>query len=153
MQLRSLPLCQKQGRVFISQHTDLPVKSRLRVTRGGPALVRVMNEVATWAVRAETDSVECAARLGLILRVAGQVSQFVIAVSELTLLSILARTVFLERSAELGFVAGRVDLRAGFLLKEFLKLLTAFSRLTERAVTRFVFLYQHSSKQHLVCCT
>lgn len=98
-----------------------------------------MNEVAARAVWAETNSVECATWLCLVLWVAGQVSQFVIAVSKLTLFPILARAVFLIRPAKFGFVAGQVDLRAGLLLKDFLKLLTAFSCVTERTVSVLVF--------------
>jgi len=137
MQLRSFPLSQEWvWWLRLSQHTTEP---RLSVIRCSSALICIVNEVAAGAVRAETDSVECATGLSLVLRVAGQVSQFVVAVSKLTLFSILAWAIFLKRSAKFSFVAGRVDLRAGLLLKDFLKLLTAFTWVTERAVSVLVF--------------
>lgn len=60
-------------------------------------------------VRAETDRVVCAATLCLVLRVARQISQFVHAMGELTLIAIFAVTAFFKRPAQLGFVAGRID--------------------------------------------
>ena len=85
--------------------------------RSGPALVGVVDKVTPGAVGAKTDGVEGAARLCFVLRVAGQAPQLVVAVSELTFLPVLARPVLLEGPAQLGLVAGGVDLRAGLLLQ------------------------------------
>lgn len=140
MQLWSFPWSQEWvRRLLLSKDAELLAEPRLSVICSSSAFISVVNEVAAWAVRAKTNSVECATWLGLVLRVTGQISQFVIAMSKLTLFSILAGAVFLKRPAEFGFVAGGVDLRAGLLLKHFLKLLTAFSRVTERAVSVLVF--------------
>ena len=67
-----------------------------------------MDEVAARAVRAESDGVERAAQLGLVLGVAHEASQLVHAVRELTLVAVLTRAVLLERAAQLGLVATRV---------------------------------------------
>lgn len=87
-----------------------------------------MDEVAAWAIGAEADGVERAAGLCLVLWVAREVAQFVVAVSKLALLTILAGAVLLKGPAQLCLVAGGVDLRAGPGLHErILELLAAFA--------------------------
>lgn len=105
----------------------------------GSALFGVVDEVAARAVGAEADGVEGAAWLRLVLGVARQTAQLVVAVRKLALLAVLTGAVFLEGSAEFSLVAGRVDLRAGFLLQR-LQLLTALARLTVSALTELVLL-------------
>ena len=75
-------------------------------------LLDVMDEMATRPVRAESDRVEGAAQLGLVFRMAGKIAQFAVAMSELTLVAIFTGAAFLERPAQLGFVAGRRLARA-----------------------------------------
>lgn len=76
----------------------------------GPPLVRVVDEVAAPAVRAEADGVEGAAQLRLVLGVPSEAVQLVEVVRELALLSVLACAALLEGSAQLGLVARGVDL-------------------------------------------
>lgn len=61
-------------------------------------LVLVVDKVAPGSVGTESDRVEGPAKLRLVLGVAGQGAQLGHAVSELTLVAILAVTVLLERA-------------------------------------------------------
>lgn len=128
------------------------------VGRRLPPLLGVVDEVAPGAVGAETDGVECAAQLRLVFGVAGQAPQFVHAVRELALVTVLARSALLERPAQLRLVAGRVDLPAAaawlllllLLLDEvertewrMLLLVKPLRALAERAITELVLFVQH----------
>lgn len=68
-------------------------------------LLSVMHEVTTWPVRAEAHAVESTAQFGLVFRVALQITQLLHSVRELTLVTVLALSRLLVRSAELGFVS------------------------------------------------
>lgn len=68
-------------------------------------LLSVMHEVTAWPVRTEADAVERTAQFGLVFRVALQIAQLLHAVRELTLVTVLALSRLLVRSAELGFVS------------------------------------------------
>lgn len=115
------------------------LKSQLRARRSS-ALVDVVDEVAARAVWTETNGVKSAAWLCFVLGMAGKITQFVVAMRKLTLLAVLAGAVFLERPAQLGFIASGVDLRARLGLKHFLQLLTTFSCLAKGAVAKLVLL-------------
>lgn len=99
-----------------------------------------MDEVAAWAIWTETNGVKGAAWLCLILGMAGKIAQFMVAMCKLTLLTVLAGTVFLKRPAQLGFIASGVDLRARLGLEHFLQLLTTFPSLAKGTVTKLVLL-------------
>lgn len=71
-----------------------------------PSLLEVVDEMATGPVRAETDRVKRAAQLGLVFRMAGEVAQLAVPVSELTLVAIFAGAAFLEWPAQLCLVPG-----------------------------------------------
>jgi len=71
----------------------------------GPALLRVVDEVAPRTVGAQTDGVEGPAEVRLVLRVSIHRAKFRLAVGELALLSVLAEAVFLEGATQLCFVA------------------------------------------------
>jgi len=70
-------------------------------------LFEVVDEVAARSVWAEADRVESATQLGLVLGMTSEVAQLVVAVSELALVAVFARAIFLVRPAKLGLVAGR----------------------------------------------
>ena len=69
-----------------------------------------MDKVASRSVGAEPDRVVGPAQVGLVLGVSVDGPQLRQSVSELALLSVLAGSVFLIRSAQLRLVAASVDL-------------------------------------------
>ena len=69
-----------------------------------------MNEVAAGSVGAESDGVVGATQVGLVLRVSVHRPQLGVSVRELALVSVLAGSVLLVRSAQLRLVAAWVDL-------------------------------------------
>lgn len=71
-----------------------------------------MDEVAAGAVWAETDGMEGAAQLSLILWVTAQAAQLMHAVGELALITILTDAVLFKGPAQLRLIAARVDLAA-----------------------------------------
>lgn len=75
-----------------------------------PGLFRIVDKVAPGSVRTEPDTVERAAQLGLVLWMTLEVAQFLHAVRELALITVLTLTRFLEWSAQLGFVSRGIDL-------------------------------------------
>lgn len=97
---------------------------RFSATGNSPALLRVVNEVAAGPVGAEANGVESAAKLRLVLGVAGQASQLMDAMGKLALVSVLAGPVLLKGAAKLRLVAAGVDLSARLLLLK--QALTAF---------------------------
>lgn len=114
----------------------------LPAPRHGPALLRVVDEVAARPVGAEADGVESAAQLGLVLGVAGEAPQLVDAVGELALVAVLAGAVLLEGAAQLRLVAAGVDLSPGLLLLQ-----QALAALGEGAVPEAAFPgAQHGSR-------
>jgi hypothetical protein len=66
--------------------------------------------MAAWTVGAESDGVVSTAEVGLVLGMSRDCSQFSDPVGKLTLLSVLAGAVLLERSTQLGLVAAGIDL-------------------------------------------
>lgn len=70
---------------------------------------RVVDEVASRSVRTESRRVESSTELGLVLRVACKAAEFLDPVRELTFVPVLAYAVLFEGTAQLGFVAGRVE--------------------------------------------
>ena len=81
-------------------------------TSPAPHLLNAVAEVAPWTVRAEPDSVVCPTEICLVLGMAGDDSQLLAAVGKLTLLSVLARAVFLKWATQLCLVATRDGLGA-----------------------------------------
>lgn len=69
-------------------------------------LLSVVHKVAAGSVRAEADTVEGAAQLGLVFGVALQVAQLVHAVRELALVAVFALARLFEGSAQLRLVSG-----------------------------------------------
>jgi len=69
----------------------------------------LVEEMAPGSVGAEADGVESAAELRFVLGVAAEVSEFVVAVSKLTFISVFTGAALLERPAQLGLVAAGVD--------------------------------------------
>ena len=69
----------------------------------------LMHEMAPFAIVADAYYVEIAAELRFVLGVAAEVSEFVVAVSKLTFISVFTGAALLERPAQLGLVAARVD--------------------------------------------
>lgn len=69
-------------------------------------LLGVVHKVAPRTVRTEAHAVERAAQLRLVLRMALQVAQLVHSVRELALVTVLALTGLLVRSAQFGLVSG-----------------------------------------------
>jgi len=65
----------------------------------------LVDKVAAGSVGAVALGVECAAEFGLVLGVAHHGAELVIAVGELTLLTVFARAVFLVGATQFGFVA------------------------------------------------
>lgn len=88
-----------------------------RVKRGGllwwsATLLCVVDEMAAWPVRAESDGVEGAAQLSFVFGMAAQASQFMDPVSKLAFVAVLAGTVLLEGPAKLRLVTAGVHLAA-----------------------------------------
>ena len=72
---------------------------------GRPAtLFGVVDEVASGAIRAETGSVKCAAKFGLVFRVTAEVAQFVGAMGKLTLVAVLTGASLLKWPTEFRLV-------------------------------------------------
>ena len=79
-------------------------------------LILVVDEVTPGAVGAKSDGVEGAAQFCLVLGVAGQRAQLVLAVRKLTLVAVFTVTVLLERPAKFRLVAARVHIVPVLLL-------------------------------------
>lgn len=80
---------------------------------GGPtALFSIVDEVAARTIWTETDGVEGAAQLSLVLRMAAQTTQLLHAMGKLAFIAIFAGAVLLKRPAQLRLVTARVDLAA-----------------------------------------
>lgn len=75
-----------------------------------PCLFGIVDKVAPGSVRTEPDTVERATQLGLVLWMTLEIAQFLHAMRELTLITVLTLTRFLEWSAQLGFVSRGIDL-------------------------------------------
>ena len=69
----------------------------------------LMHEMAPFSIVADAYYVEIAAELRFVLGVAAEVSEFVVAVSKLTFISVFTGAALLERPAQLGLVAAGVD--------------------------------------------
>lgn len=111
----------------------------------GSTFVSVVDKMAARPVWTVASSVEGTAAFGFVLGVTRQISQLMISMSELTLLSVFACSVLLERSAQLSFVASRVNLRTVFLLQELSQLLAALPALAVRAAPELVLLVHDGS--------
>lgn len=70
-----------------------------------PRLLEVVNKVATGPVRTETDRVKSTTEFGLVFRMTGEITEFAVTVSELTLVTVLTGTALLERTAEFRLVS------------------------------------------------
>lgn len=70
-----------------------------------PLLLVVVDKVAAHSVRAEANSVECAARLGLVFGMPVEVAQLLRPVGKLALAAVLAHAAFGERATQLSLVA------------------------------------------------
>lgn len=75
-----------------------------------PGLFGIVHKVAPGSIRTEAHTVERTAQLGLVLWMTLEIAQFLHAVRELALVTVLTLTRFLERSAQLGFVSRGIDL-------------------------------------------
>lgn len=139
MQLGSVFPVHQKGNRLLPVHLPLAELSLEPHGPHGPALVHIVDEVAARAVGTETDGVKSATGLRLVLGVAREVPQFMIAVSKLALLAILTGAVLLEGPAQLRLVASGVDLGAPPGLGEgLLELLLAI--LAEGTVSKAVLL-------------
>jgi len=72
-----------------------------------------MDKVAARSVRAKANTVVGTTKIGLILRMAVDVTDFYSAMSKLALLTILASAILLEGTAHLGLVARSLLCRGG----------------------------------------
>lgn len=72
--------------------------------RRSASLLGVVDEVTSGPVGAEAGSVESAAEVRLVFRVAAQIAQLVVAVGKLALVAVFAGAGFLEGPAQLGLV-------------------------------------------------
>lgn len=72
--------------------------------------VQVVNEVATWSVRAESNGMVGPAQVRLVFRVPGHGPEFGLAMSELAFFAVFAGPVFGKWSAQFRLVAVGVDL-------------------------------------------
>ena len=70
----------------------------------------VVDEVAARAIRAEADGVEGTAKLSLVFRMTGEVSQLMNTMRKLALITIFARATFLKRTTKLGLIPARIIL-------------------------------------------
>lgn len=64
-----------------------------------------MDKVATWSIRTEAFGVESATEISLVLWMTWQRPQLMDTVSELALVTVLAKTVLLKRSTQLRLVS------------------------------------------------
>lgn len=76
-----------------------------------------MDEVAPWSIGAKPNGVESAAQLGLVLWVSGQASQLMDSMGKLALVTVLAGSILLKRTAQLCLVPAGVDLTTRLLEK------------------------------------
>jgi len=72
-------------------------------------LILTMDKVTTGPVRTESNRMECTAQIRLVLRVPGQITQFMSTVRELTLIPVFTMSRLLEGTAHFSLVAARVD--------------------------------------------
>jgi hypothetical protein len=89
------------------------------------SLFCIVDEMATWPVRAKADGVESAAQFRFVFRVTDETAKLVKSVSKLTFIAIFARSILLIRPAEFRLVAARIRL---LLLIDLLLLLCQLGR-------------------------
>lgn len=102
----------KRGTTAATCGREIVARSRRSLTGwlwGRFCGLRLVKEMTSGTIGTETNGVESTAKLSFVLWVAAEVSEFMVSMGKLTLISILARSTLLKRPAEFSLVATGVD--------------------------------------------